>query len=323
MTQAPNQSDSLISVFLAAAAKDQPPHAPVEEDVSDYDWNAPSRFIPEQMVNLEQFAAQVGKEISKALGRQFREEVLLHADAPGQYYAERLPVLAEEASNYCASLMTDGENCGLVAIPAERTMEWVAKVLGGSPPSGEERELSSLESALLQDILASATRAFSDVFEQAGGGRVQCGKEISTTPELPGTGPTDDYLLLSFRADDEDEQAAISLILNSELMAPAAGDSGGQKENQRSPDELRKDILTSLERANVTAEVMLGTIDLTMRGMMNLEKGDVLLINGKTEEPVELIVQGKPVLSGFPVCCEGQYALQVVDRTGANGVDGK
>ncbi len=319
MTSAAARTDRLISDFLAVA-KEQPVPASAETDTGDYDWDSPSSFTLAELENLENFAAQAGIEISKALSGQFHEQIELYLDKPGQYYADKLPLLSSETANYCAVLATDGgPNCGLIAIPAEQTVEWITKVLGGSTgASKQERELSSLESALLHDILASVAKAFSGAFQQVGGKAVRAGTEISTKAELPGSNRSDEYILLSFRADQEAQRPVISIALTSEVLAPAAG-AGIGKQDSESPETIRKKMLANVEQAHVEGYVRLGTVNLTIREVMSLEEGDVLLLHKKIDEPAELIMSGKVVLSGYPARREGQYALRIARPVGQVG----
>lgn len=315
MTPDAARTDQMISDFLDAA-KSQPVPAPAEIDISDYDWDSPSIFTPAELGKLGDFSAQVGIEISKVLSGQICEQVELQSDKPGQCYAENLPLLDSETANYCVTLATDGgPNCGLIAIPAAQTIEWITKVLGGSASASEQgRELSSLESALLQDILVSVVKAFSDTFQKVGGKAVQAGKEVSAKVELPEANPSDEYILLSFRTGQEPQRLAISIVLTGEVLAPAAGADIGKQDNE-SPETIRKKMLANVGLAKLEGYVRLGTVNLTIREVMSIEEGDVLLINKKIDESAELIMRGKVVLSGYPARCEGQYALRITKPT--------
>ncbi len=313
MTSEASKFDRMISNLLTAAKK-QSSSAPEEPEAIDYDWDSPSSFTLSELENLETFTAQAGIEIAKALSGQIREEVELQADKPQQYYAEKLPLLQSETANFCISLSTEGSKaCGLIAIPGSQTIEWVAKVLGGSAGNSEqERKLSSLEAALLQDILDAVTKAFSNAFSQAGGKTLKPGTEISPKAELPEANPSDEYTLLSFRTGPDENQPTISIILTCDVLAGAAG---GRKDGQdnESPENMRKKMLTTVEQGYVEGYVSLGTADLTIREVMDLEEGDVMLIHKRIDEPAEFIVHGNAVLSGYLSRCEGQYALRIAE----------
>ncbi len=315
MTPDAVRTDQMISDFLTAA-KSRPASAVAETDIVDYDWDSPSTFTLAELKNLEDFAAQAGIEILKAVSEQIHEEVELQMDKLGQFYAEKLPMLQGEAANYCVTLSTDGgPNCGLIAIPAEQAIEWITKVLGGSAGASEQdRKLSSLESALLQDILDSVAKAFSKAFQQIGGRAIQVSTEVLAKAEL-GSNDSDEYILLSFRADQKAQYPAISIVLTSDVLAPAAGATGGKQSNE-STESIQKKMLANVEQAYMEGFVRLGTANLTIRDIMSLEEGDVLLLNKKIDESAELIIQGKVFLSGYPVRCEGQYALQIAKPTG-------
>ena len=311
MTSEASKFDQMISNLLSAAEK-QPSSAPEEPETVDYDWDSPSSFTLSELEKLETFTAQAGIEIAKALSGQIHEEVELQADKPQQYYAGKLPLLQSETADYCISLSTDGANiCGLIAIPSHKTIEWVAKVLGGSAGDSEqERELSSLEAALLQDILNAVTKTFSNTFSQAGGKTLTPGTKVSPKAELPEAAPSDEYSLLSFRTGPDENQPAISIILTCDVLAGAAGGQKAEKDSE-SPENTRKIMLAAIGQASVEGYVSLGTADLTIREVMGLEEGDVMLIHKSINEQAELIVEGNTILTGYPARCKGQYALRI------------
>jgi flagellar motor switch/type III secretory pathway protein FliN len=302
------QSDQVIHDLLAAARCSAPAggELPVPED---YDWDHPCRFPSPQLEKLGEFVARAEARMSEVLGARFGEGATLRADPPSQHYAGRLALPEGETPTYYVSLLRDNVTpCGLVMVSGELAQHWVAKALGGAATG--QRDLSSLESALLWDVVAALAGAFSEVFQESGGVEVQCARDIATTPQLDEADGVGEYCVFGFRADEQAEQAAISFILTSDMLDATVSDGAGVAP-ALSPAEGRENVLASIGEVPVAAEVHLGTIDLTMHDVVTLEVGDVLMTDKTIDEPVEFLVGGKPVLWGFPVRCQGQYAFQV------------
>jgi len=320
MTQTASKSDRTILGLLTAAKNSAPAKADPTE-ATDYDWNAPCSFITAQLEKLQQFAAKAATEIAKVLSDQLHEEVPLQPDQLSQHYVGRLFLLQDQTDNYCFPIGPEGgRQCGLVVIPGQLIRGWVAKALGSTESQGaQERELSSLESALMQDTVATAVQAFSVEFQRIGGHTLDCGHERPVEAALPDARDEDEYCVLAFQVGEENDHAAISFVLASDVLAKAVDAKAAGQSAEKPPGQCRKDLLASVQEASVTAAVWLPATGLSLREVTSLEEGDVLIMDTKTDQPLELLVNGKAILSGHPVSCEGQYALQIAARPGATG----
>ncbi len=308
MTQTAPQSNQAILQLLADARK-KPPAAPEETDVTDYDWHRPCRFTPAQIEQLQRFTQGAGSEMSAALCAEIHEDVELQPAPSIQCYAEQLSTTEDETKKYYISLTAEGvAGCGFVMVPAEQANRWVAKVLGGA--AAGETDLSSLESAILTDIVESLVSAFNGPFQAAGGRALGCGKGVSSSLELPPNVSAEEYTILPFRTSAEAEQDVVQVALASDIMAPAAG-ADNEAAPDKSPQQIRKDIIARINQVEVDVEVWLGRAELTMREIMSLEEGDVLLTGTEAGQTIALTVEGATVLFGYPVQCTGRYGLQV------------
>ena len=131
-----------------------------------------------------------------------------------------------------------------------------------------------------------------------------------------GDDPSAEYCKIIFRRPEAERGANLPMFVRSELLDPIAG--LGASRRPEGPDRnAREDIVEHLRSVRVSAQAVLGKAVATMRDVMALEPGDVLLIQKKANEAIELTVQGRAVLSGLPVTCAGRYALLV--ETGPGG----
>jgi len=84
-----------------------------------------------------------------------------------------------------------------------------------------------------------------------------------------------------------------------------------------SAEAIRKALMAHLEQAPVTVRIRLGQSRVTISELMKLEAGDVLLLDKSVDQPAEVLVKDRLIMSGFPAACEGQYALQITSRAAA------
>ncbi len=312
MTRTTSKSDRAILSFLTAA-KNSPPVESEPTEAVDYDWNAPCSFTSAQLDKLERFAARAAKGIAGKLSVQLHEEIKLWTDPPSQHYAGRLALL-EGPADSCHFPVTreDGEQCGLVVIPGELAREWVGKALGGAETASDsDREFSSLESALMRDVVVAVVEVLSSEYRAVGGSELQCGQQVSAEDALPEARDEDEYCLLAFRVGEGDDQAAVSFVLASDVLAEVVSTGIAAQPGDKPSEDSRENLLACIDQATVTATVSLMTINLSLRQVMNLEVGDVLMADTRVGQPLELLVGGGVVFSGHPVSCDGQYALQI------------
>ena len=312
MTQMTSKSDQAILSLLTAAKKGEPVEQESTEAV-DYDWNVPCRFTPAQLDKLERFTEKAATAIAAKLSAQLHEEVGVWTDPLSQHYAGRLALLEGDADSFYFTVTREnGEQCGLVAIPGELARDWVGKALGGSETASDnEHEFSSLEVALMRDVVVAVVEALSSEYRVISGSGFQCGLQVSTDEMMPDVRSEDEYCVLAFRVGEEKDQAGVSFILASEVLTEVASSGIAAQSGDRSLGDSRENMLACVGQASVTATVSLMAVNLSMRQVMNMEVGDVLMSDLRVGQPLELLVGGTLVVSGYLASCDGQYALQI------------
>lgn len=306
----PAASNDKMVLSLLAAAKKQP--LPPQPEAVEYDWDVPGSLTPSQLEQLKQFASSLADALSEALSMQLHDEIQLSLDNAGMHYARKLDLGQGEAGNCCIPLVrgSGGGECGLVVVPAELASGWVAKALGGdSASSGEQREFSSLESALLLNIVAAVVARLSEKLQAAGAPAIKCGLQVSTDVQLSGAQPEDECCVFGFRMGEGDGPADITFILSGDIAASIAGET--QASASMSAADILKNLRAAIEQGTVAAKVTLGEAILTMRDVMGLEEGDILLLDTRPGEPVLLSLSGQPAFAGLLATCEGSYALTI------------
>jgi len=312
MTQSISKSDQAVFNLLAAAKKTQS-DADETLEVEDYDWNVPSRFTPIQLDCLDKLVAESAKSIARELGSQLHQEAPLWAVRPGQHYAGRLDLDRDGEGGVLFVLTTeDGSQCGVVKISAQLANLWIGKALGGSPSAQSgDREFSTLESALLRDVVVAVVHGLAGELRSLGGRTVQCGSQAPDEHPLGEVRNDDEYCLLAFRVDQEKDNPAVSFVLSSDMLEGAVGGGNIVQPGEGSPTDSQENMRACVDHSLVTATVSLMTTELSLRDALDLEVGDVLMADNRVDQPLELLVGGAVVLSGYPVTSDGQYALQI------------
>ena len=309
----------LQELIRAAGGGGQPIHTDVE--AVEYDWNVPSHFSREQLEQLCQFGGSMADGLSKALGEHLREEMAMVADPVGQQFRHRLADQLGHEGDFRITLGIEDEPLAVLILAGSLAVGWVAALLGASGGGEADKELSDLEASLLDDTVAVVIEAISSALQEAGGAGVQRIGDIRREPvELPGDDDTE-CCTLFFKSDESQEQANLRLVTLCGVLDPAVGREGedADRPEATSGPDSRSTMTEHFARASVTAVAMVGQAELTMRDVMALEAGDVILLPKTVREPIELQVAGEVVSLGRTVTCRGQYAVQITEAASGGG----
>jgi len=299
--------DALRSLIQAAAATGPPARADVE--TVDYDWRVPSHFSRQQLAKLDELAASLAEGLSAALGGQLHKPVRFEADPAGQYFRLGLQEVLGEASDFRALLGADDSPAGVMLLGGKAAAGWVTRLLGGQ--AKDDRQLSGLEADLLADIAARLIEAISEALDSAGAKAIGILRPPSRDPLEPPGADDAEYCTFSFKTDPSSQQADVRLAVFCELLDPIAeADAPGAADSPQTADSASL-MIEHFARAPVTAYAVVGRAEVTVRELMSLEAGDVILLPKRLDDPVELCVEETAVSSGRAVLAAGRCAVEI------------
>ncbi len=310
MSQVASPAETEIVRRLLATACSTPTATPAETDAVGYDWHSPHRLTPAQQRRVAALAESLAAAAAGTLGELLHEEMSLRADRPVEVYAEALVREAGEAGCFClAGQGKDGQPVAAITVPAPKGIAWVARLLGGAGGQESDRELSALETTILTDALGKVLAAVSGALSSAGGGGFSPDGELCRG-ELPlDAAGGDSFCRIMLRQGGAEGDDGVALIVLTDALA-AAGAPAAQAA-ATVPGQARRQLTEHLSRTQVVVDGRLRTTA-AMRDVLALEPGDVLLTSRREDQPVDVLVGGRRIAAGLPVCCDGRYALQVV-----------
>jgi len=286
---------------------------PILTDVAcaEYDWHSPSHFTGPQMARVGELATAVAGGLSKVLAEHLRDATGLSALPARQASGGQAGQTLASRPGHRLSLSAGGKPCGMLWIDSVLAARWIIRLLGGSEAPAAVRALSDLEAGLLADIARRLVEAVADCLRSAGGPAVQPEGDL-TDEKTPLALPEDRiYCLLPLAAGPNGQQAAVQLTLDCEAVDPAVGQAA--ESHPAGPDgaDPRALMTEHVTDASVVAEVLVGRTRLTMRDVMDLSAGDVVLLPVRLDEPAQLLVGRSVVCEGYAAQADGKYAFQI------------
>lgn len=303
-------STEKIQQLLAAVGVRSQEDTSADIDAAEYNWRQCQYFGLAQMQRLSEFSEQVAGGCREAFGRLFNRPFEVSVISATQQFNKELYDPQAESTDYAVGFgASAGDSFGLVLVDRPTAMAWTGQLLGGSSEAEEERELSSLEESLLQDIAASVVGAFSGAYTPANlfaAAQTDCGR---WPVEWDGD---DEVFKITIQAKpqgaEEARQASI-LVQCRQLDVVAGQDAAPQV---LSAQQVRDIVLGHISDIPVAVTAKLGTVKVDLADVLGLEVDDILILDKKVSDPVELLIGSKPFRYGRPAQFEGNYAISIV-----------
>ncbi len=283
-------------------------------EATEYNWNKPHCFDRKQVNKLDNFTKKVAKAMTVKFVNFCHSEFDVTVVSKKQHFAAELLDQAIESGqdDYYLAFGTDQSNpCGLISIPTKTAFIWATQLLG-DPESEEEdsgRDLSQLEESLLLDMLSALIEVFSQKFWdfQPAGNIVRRLLPL----DLKGTEELCKIIFDVKKTGQEKSSEAYILILCSKLETVVG--KAEQAVGGFSADDISKAILGHIQQMPVCITAQLASMVLTLEEIMTLEVGDILLLDKKVNEPIELITSGRTALLGRPAKLAGKHAMVITE----------
>ncbi len=280
---------------------------------TEYNWNQPHYFDRKQLNRLEDFTKKVAREMAVTFVGFCHSEFDVEVVSTNQHFAAELvdQALESKQNDYYLAFGADQDHqYGLISIPTQTAFIWATQLLGDSESEEDSgRDLSQLEESLLLDLLSALIGAFShktwDIQPAKNLVRIMFPLELKDTEEL---------CKVSFnvkKADQEKSTEAYVLILSSKLEHIVG--KAEQIARGFSAEDISKAILGRMQSVPVCVTAQLASTVLTLEEIMGLEVDDVLLLDKKIEDPVELIVNDRIAFLVQPAKSAGKHAVVITE----------
>ncbi len=326
-TDADNLTKKKIQQLLIAAGSG-PKEDTTQTDYTEYDWYQPKFLGSNQLRKLDGFT----KTVAVAITQKFTE--LCHTDfnvtitSITQHFAEEFfkQASASEQSDHYVAFGIDKEQgsqtqdgtlgilhpCGLIGIPPQTAIVWVTQLLGDSESEKDpSKSLSQLEESLLFDIASDLIEAFSDSY---GNYNLLPDKSI-VRGHLPLEAENIEEtckITFSVERTHSKEPSEAYFLVPHRRLDPIVEETA-QDSARFSPQDISNVMLNHLQQMPVTVVTQLASAALSFEEIMNLQAGDILLLDKQTNETLELLVEGRTLFRGQPAKAGSTYAVVITE----------
>ena len=286
-----------------------------------YDFYRPDKFSRENLGALRVLHDNMARLLTSSLSAHVRAAIKVSLIALDQQTYEEfvdqlgVPVILGTAGFEPLEGKVGIEVCPGIAYPL------MERLLGSSEEAGiMERELTDIETAVLQTVFEKILSSVEEAWGTVRSVRHSL-KSIETSPFFSQFAPPNEMMLVAgFLVEMGNQQDRINVAWPYLMLEPVLQDLSLQHWMGRHPSDeskveengiQRETLKQHLDDVRVTVVAELGRSRVSIRDLLELEVGDIVRLERRIEEPIDVCVGERQVLSARVGRSKTRYCVQV------------
>jgi flagellar motor switch protein FliM len=318
-------SQEEIDALLGALSSGEIQAEDIKDDSGDrtqrvkpYDFYRPSKFSKEQIRTIYMLHETFGRLWSSTLSGVLRNYVSISVSSVDQVTYQEFMQSIPNPTITATFAVSPLEGKALIEFSHTIGFPIIDRMLGGSGLSNiQARELTEIESQVLSNLIDEGM-----VFlKEAWSSMIDLNPELSDIESNPLfvqiVPPSDMILLITLEARIGNISGIMNLVYPYVLLEPILSLLSAQTlyaVGQRgATDETRERTTTILHKVDIPLVVELGTAQCTMRELIELEPGDLILLDTKTNQDLKIKVGKIDKFRCTPGLVGKQRAAQITE----------
>jgi len=310
-------SQEEIDALLSALEQGQ---LPIEEtgksqkEVKVYDFRRPDKLSKDQLRTIQMIFENFARSAVTGLSGYLRTAIEINLISVDQVtYQEYIRSLSEPTFMVIEDV---GESASVI-LEMNLAMVFIIidKLLGGpGKPIATLRGLTTLEEKLMIRIIDIINASLSDAWGPVTGWQFKAVRFEYSPSFVQLVPPSDITAVTTMEIKMQDTTGIMTVALPYVVLEPHVQKLSAQMwfTSIRKVKRDRKKILESIRDVPFDVRVVLGDTELPIRDLLALRKGDIIVLNKKTTEPVDVYVEDQPVYYGIPGRKGKQLATKIL-----------
>jgi flagellar motor switch protein FliM len=315
-----DEIDTLLSAMTSGeVAPDTLLQTKEQKKIKIYDFRRPDKFSKDQLRTLQMMHETFARLTTTSLSAQLRAMVSVHVSSVDQLTYDEFVRSIPNPTTLAIVNMDPLKGSAILEIDPSITFTIIDRLFGGKgEPLKISRELTDIEMAVMEGIivriLGNLRESWSNVIDL----RPRLGN-IETNPQFAQIVPPNDMVvLITFETKVAEAEGMLNLCIPYITIEPIIGKLSAQywyssvKRGQTMEyASLIKDRL-SIVYLPVICEI--GTSEITLRDLLNLQKGDVIKLNTRISEDFILKVGNRKKFKCRPGTLGKRIAVQIGEK---------
>ena len=273
-----------------------------EEEVSDktltlYDFRRPDRVSKDQMRTLQNLHEGYARQFSTTLTNFLRTFIEIELISVDQLTFSEFVMSISNPSCIYVFKMEPLEGSAIVEINPSLVFFIIDRLFGGQGrPSEQNRELTQIEQNVIHRIVERGLADLKDVWEHIGvfSPRVE---NYETNPQFVQIAPPGEtVILISLEVRMQNASGLMSLCFPFMLLDSVINNLSGESwmSSQSSTTKETKNMLShEIDSLTLPLTAVIGQVKLSIRDLLQLQRGDILCLEKKKNSDLLIQVGGK------------------------------
>ncbi len=285
--------------------------------VANYDLTSQDRIIRGQMPTLDAINEQIAQQLAIGLTGRTRLPIRVACAATTLLkFADLTPLLAPPAS-VCVLGLGAGYGFGLTVLEPGLGEQLLGAALGDRRSRQPEamvevrHELTAVEQGVLKRLLGVFTDAIATAWEPVMPFRPEP-LRFELDPRMASIAPPSDVGIVSAFELSGGLEGRLQLVIPYAAVEPAKQHlSAPRRLSQRGDDRVRRMMAREIEQVRVDVRGILGNTRITLAKLLDLQQGEILLLDRDEAAALPVVVQGREKLQGSPTVSGGALAMKI------------
>lgn len=285
--------------------------------VEPYDFKQPKLFSKEVMRNLRSLHDIFARSLGRILGSGLRNKVDVTLEGVNQLSTNKfINRIKSPSVIYLLTVKEFSANI-IMVIPPAFCIHLVERQSGGyGGEISDRRTLTTIEQKIISRVVDNITdeimKAWNPYME------FDISKvAFESKPENIHVASVDPTIIITLMISFNNRNVKIHLSYPYSLLKEAMNNSvlkkGKKKETEDLTEKELKSFKHTLSNAGVLIKPLLGTTKLTIKDIINLKEGDVIPLNQRTNEPLDIRVNNQHKMRGYPGVLHGRRAVKIFE----------
>ena len=320
-------SQNEIDELLAALSTGEVDVSEIEEEkkekkVRKYDFSRPDKFAKDQLRTLEIIHENFSRLLNNFLSGYLRTYIEVDViSVQSLIYTEFSNSISNPAILGIVDFAPfDGQV--IIDISSDIANAMIERVLGGTgksvSSSKESRTLTEIEMTLLRNILIK----FINLLKEPWGNIVELRpklENIETNAQFAQiVSPAESVALITFNLHIGENEGMVNICIPHYVIEPILPSLSSRlwfaTSNKREVTEVERDALESgISRTKINLTAVVGGSNITVSELLKLQRGDIIMLNKKVEEPLEIFVENQLKFKAKPGIKKKNVAVMITE----------
>jgi len=294
--------------------------SPSAKEAIPFDFRLPNRISKNQLRTIRSINESFGETFSSYLMSKLQTIININVISVDQiYYSEYVLSVSNPACLFTIEIK-DTDIKGILEFSSEFALTLVDRLLGGyGKGSKQSKVITPIEQKVLYDVVERILQDLKKAWHTVGAYEFQALGFESDIDFAQITSQSESVLLVTFEIFIGEKSYLMNLCLATYAFDSVLSKLTSKRLSTIRPinysgTTARNILITHLEKTDINLRIEFGKSGITFNDLIGLNKGDVIIMDKKIGEEVDVEIEGKLMFKGIVGISNNHKAIKITRR---------